>query len=193
MKAILILSFTLLNVNSISRGSNNTNFDALWKPSNLNKVKRFNKNKVNAKNANSESIKIIKYYEKFHSKAYTCPAGKHTIGYGFTGTKKSTITKSESEILLKSKYNELLLRIESMPGAEVLNNQQKAALVSLSYNIGINALRKSTLMKKVKSGDIAGAGDEFKRWNKATVDGVKVVLDGLTARRVAEKELWDSI
>ncbi|EBY2991617.1 lysozyme, partial [Salmonella enterica subsp. enterica serovar Typhimurium] len=47
-------------------------------------------------------------------------------------------------------------------------------------------LSSSTLLRKLNSGDYAGAADEFLRWNKA---GGKV-LNGLTRRREAERALF---
>ncbi|HEJ8622398.1 TPA: lysozyme, partial [Klebsiella michiganensis] len=58
--------------------------------------------------------------------------------------------------------------------------------VSLAYNIGTRALSSSTLMKKLNSGDVKGAADEFLRWNKS---GGKA-MPGLTNRRKAEREVF---
>lgn len=63
---------------------------------------------------------------------------------------------------------------------------QFSALVSFAYNIGLNALSGSTLLKKLNAGDIIGAADQFLRWNKA---GGKE-LKGLTDRRHAERDLF---
>ena len=63
---------------------------------------------------------------------------------------------------------------------------QFAALVSLAYNIGSGALRKSTLIKKLNAGNYAGAALEFSRWNRA---GGKVLL-GLTNRRAEEAAMF---
>jgi GH24 family phage-related lysozyme (muramidase) len=52
--------------------------------------------------------------------------------------------------------------------------------------VGLAALTNSTLLKKLRKGDVAGAADEFPRWNKA---GGKV-LNGLVKRRAAERELF---
>lgn len=55
-----------------------------------------------------------------------------------------------------------------------------------AYNLGINALKGSTLLKKINAGDYIGAANEFHKWNKA---GGKE-LAGLTRRRGAEKSLF---
>lgn len=62
------------------------------------------------------------------------------------------------------------------------------ALVSFAYNLGAGNLAKSTLLRKHKAGDFAGAAREFGRWNRA---GGRV-LRGLTRRRAAEAALYRS-
>ena len=64
-----------------------------------------------------------------------------------------------------------------------LTQGQFDALVSLTFNIGVAQFQKSTLLRKLNAGDLAGAAEEFLRWNKA---GGKVA-EGLVRRRVAEK------
>lgn len=71
-----------------------------------------------------------------------------------------------------------------------LTNNQCASLLSLAYNIGSNAFKKSTLLKLLQSNNIIGASNEFIKWNKATVDGKLTELTGLTNRRLEEKTLF---
>ena len=68
---------------------------------------------------------------------------------------------------------------------EVTQNQFDA-LVSFAFNLGPANLKSSTLLRKVNSGDVNGAADEFLKWNHAGGQ----VLAGLTARRNAEKTLF---
>lgn len=67
-----------------------------------------------------------------------------------------------------------------------LNDNQRGALVSFTFNLGAGNLAKSTLLKKVNAKDWTGAAAEFAKWNKA---GGKV-LPGLTKRRAAEAALF---
>lgn len=62
------------------------------------------------------------------------------------------------------------------------------ALVSFAYNVGPAALASSTLLRKHKAGDFAGAAEQFTRWNKAAGR----VMAGLTRRRAAEAALYRS-
>ena len=72
--------------------------------------------------------------------------------------------------------------------AEATSQPQFDALVSFAYNVGPDALRRSTLLRKHKAADHAGAAREFARWNRAGGH----VLRGLTRRREAEAKLYRS-
>lgn len=67
-----------------------------------------------------------------------------------------------------------------------ITQNQFDALVSFTFNLGSGKLESSTLLKKLNQGNIADAANEFDRWVYA--DGKK--LNGLIARRAAEKELF---
>ena len=110
-----------------------------------------------------------------------------TIGYGTTrGVRPGQeISEAQAEALLKTD----LTRFERDVNQAVrvsINDNQFAALVSFTYNVGSGALRSSTLLRKLNSRDIYGAANEFPRWNRA---GGRV-LAGLTRRRNAERALF---
>lgn len=65
---------------------------------------------------------------------------------------------------------------------------QTAAFVSLAYNIGTGAFCKSTVAKRWRAGDYAGACAAIEMWNKA---GGKV-LPGLVRRRADERRLCET-
>ena len=87
---------------------------------------------------------------------------------------------------------------------------QAAAVVSLAYNMGTNAICGSTLVRKINAGDWRGAADAFGAWNKVTVPLAQVAAyrrrgetcapkvsggwsctsKGLTARRQRERTLF---
>jgi lysozyme len=131
-------------------------------------------------------LAIIKTCEGLRLAKYLCPAGVWTIGYGHTGhIPKSPIIKSEAEILLAID----LASVEKMMSRYVrleLNINQKGALISLIFNIGIGNFRASTLRMKLNRGDLAGAADEFPKWRK----GGGKVLPGLVKRREMERALF---
>jgi len=97
------------------------------------------------------------------------------------------ITREQAEALLRSDVMDTCRDVARLLAANV-NDNQFAALVSFAYNCGCANLKQSTLLRKVNEEDFSGAAAEFPRWNKA---GGRV-LRGLTRRRVAEAELFQS-
>jgi lysozyme len=71
-----------------------------------------------------------------------------------------------------------------------LTAAERAALVSFAFNVGLGALSRSTLLRRVNAGDRAGAAGEFSRWVYGTAAGRKVRLGGLVRRRRAEAALF---
>lgn len=132
-------------------------------------------------------LALIKKYEGCKLKAYKCPAGVWTVGFGTTKGVKACM-----EIDLATAEKMLLgdvAPIEKAINKLGINFRQGQfdALVSFIYNLGIGNFNSSTLKKKI----VAGAKDEdiaaeFGKWNKA---GGKV-LAGLTKRREEEAKLW---
>jgi len=59
-------------------------------------------------------------------------------------------------------------------------------LVSWTFNVGVSAMRKSSLVRKLNAGDYGAVPGELARWNK--VKGA--VNPGLSNRRAAEAGLW---
>lgn len=67
-----------------------------------------------------------------------------------------------------------------------LTQNQGDAIASFIFNVGVGAFATSTLLKKLNTGDLQGAADEFLKW---THGGGKVI-QGLVNRRQAERELF---
>ncbi len=144
-----------------------------------------------------DGIKLIKEIEKLELHAYQKTINgvkdKITIGYGHTGmlngrplTLNDTITKFEAEQLFKNDLS-AFERIINESVRVKINQNQFDALMSLSYNIGANAFKNSTLLKLLNKGDFTGARNQFYRWNKS---GGKDSL-GLTRRRAKEADLFN--
>lgn len=114
-----------------------------------------------------------------------------TIGWGSTGPEigpgtKWTYAKANDrfETRLRSDMAAVLKAIGAVPRAVTAN--ELAAMTSLAYNIGVEAFRNSTLLRLYRAGDIAGAADQFPRWNKAQGQ----VMPGLDNRRAHERALF---
>ena len=132
---------------------------------------------------------LIKKYEGFSPKAYKCPAGVWTIGYGSTKWEDGspiksgqTITKEKAEGLL----NDYLVRYVRPRIADLkLNANQQAAIESLCYNIGVNSFLRSRCYKALKEKDWPTFIREYD-WFK----GGGKVLPGLLRRRTEELALF---
>lgn len=133
-------------------------------------------------------INLIKKFEGCGLKAYKCPAGIWTIGYGHTGSAVHAglqITSEEAEKLLKT---DLLVHCNNVSKLVKvpLNQNQFDALVSFEYNVGYGNFKSSTLLKLLNQKKYKEAAEQFGRWKYA---GKKELL-GLVRRRNAEKELF---
>lgn len=141
-----------------------------------------------------DGLMVVKHFEGLYLKAYVDPVGVWTIGYGHTGSAAHSgniISEPEAENLLREDMGESEYFVERYIDFD-LKQHQFDALVSFTFNVGGGALAKSTLRKKLNSGDVEGAAAEFPRWNKGTVNGQKVVLPGLTRRRSSERFLFET-
>lgn len=132
-------------------------------------------------------IDLIKAQEGFRAKAYLCPAGIPTIGYGETrGVKLGmTITQAEAEKRLEESYDEFESGVRILVKVDITDNQL-GALVSFAYNLGLGNLKKSSLLTLVNHSNFKAAAEEFGKWTR----GGGKVLPGLVKRRQAEKELF---
>ena len=135
----------------------------------------------------NEGIELIKFFEGFESKAYQDAVGVWTIGYGHTKNVEPGMEATEKEALAMLMYEleEYEGYINRIPVS--LTQNQFDALVAWVYNLGPSNLAASTLLKRLKSGDLWDVPTQIKRWNKA---GGKV-LKGLVRRREAEALMFE--
>lgn len=128
---------------------------------------------------------LIMHLEGFRDKAYRCPAGVLTIGYGHTGDVKATdvITKSKALDLLTQDVNKLC--VPCLKDLKLTQNQYDA-LCSFIYNVGPTAFNNSTMKELLAVGQYDEAAEQFGRWIKAKGK----TLNGLILRRRAEKRLF---
>lgn len=136
-----------------------------------------------------KGIALIKEFEGLRLKAYKCPGGVWTIGYGHTdGVKPGmVITEDQAEEFLRSD----LAVIEKAVNDQNLDLTQNMfdALVSFTFNVGVGNFRRSTLLAMVKADPWNNSiMDEFLRWVYSKGRG----LPGLQRRRLAEMKLYFS-
>lgn len=145
-----------------------------------------------------EAIDLVRLYECGGAvpdlKAYRCPAGVLTIGFGHTGKDVAAgmvCTVAQANAWLLEDLESAAAAVDKLITVP-LSAKQRGALASFVFNLGPNALKGSTLRKKLNAGDYAGAATEFHRWTKALVNGATVSLPGLVKRRAAEATLFSS-
>ena len=135
---------------------------------------------------------ILKKFEGCKLKAYRCPAGILTIGYGHTSAAgdpevKEGMTISEDEALEilhddLRKYEDGVKKLVTVS----LEQNQFDVLVDFAYNAGLGNLAKSGLLRAVNAGDFDRVPDELMKWTRS---GGKI-LPGLVKRRHAECVWW---
>ncbi|WGZ34139.1 lysozyme [Xylella fastidiosa] len=138
-----------------------------------------------------EGIALIKFFEGCKLNPYTCPGGVLTIGYGETGKHVTPdmclANEQEADAMLRARlakeFEPAVRRDVRVP----LKQQQFDALVSLSFNIGAGAFHRSTLLKRLNAGDVAGAAEQFHVWKWAGGS----IQSGLIIRRAAERALFE--
>jgi lysozyme len=123
--------------------------------------------------------------------AYRCPAGIWTCGWGETEgvTSRTRWTQDYADQRFRDSLAERAAAVLAMCQRDPTDHQL-AALVSLAYNIGNEALRRSSVLRAHNRGDHQAAARAFALWNKARVGGQLQPLAGLTARRAAEAALY---
>ena len=137
--------------------------------------------------ASEECINAIKGFETLELKAYKCPAGVLTIGYGHTrGVKDGqVITEIQADVLLKGDILNVEKSLNSM--SITFTQGQFDALVDFCFNLGMVKFIGSTLYTKIL---VHATDDEiatqFRRW----VYGGGKKLDGLVKRREWEVKQW---
>lgn len=131
---------------------------------------------------------LIKKWEGLRLEAYLpTPNDVWTIGWGHTlGVKKGDkITKEQAEAFFREDIKWAEEAVNSSVNVTISQNMFDA-LVSLTFNIGATAFKKSTLLKKLNKGDYEGAADQFLVWNKQKGK----ILSGLSKRRSEEREYF---
>lgn len=135
----------------------------------------------------NKGIELIKLHEGLKLKAYRCPAGVPTIGYGHTKGVKI------GQVITETQAHDYL--VEDLQDAEQtvirhrlnINQHQFDALVSLVFNIGAGNFANSTLLKKAKKNtNDATIANEFRKW----VYAGGAVMPGLIKRREAEIRVY---
>lgn len=131
---------------------------------------------------------LIEKFEGFSEKAYICPAGKATIGFGSTFYEDGTPVKLTDKPITKERARELVrwyCENKVDYPRDDLNDNQKQAICSLLFNIGQGAFDRSKCKRAIVSGNWESA---YKEWDWISANGK--ILKGLVLRREEEKKLF---
>jgi GH24 family phage-related lysozyme (muramidase) len=143
----------------------------------------------------ARGLDLIAKFEGLRLKAYPDPGTGNepwTIGYGTTVypdgrkvKKGDVITKAQALEYLQYDTTKFANAVGQVVGVP-LNQNRFDSLVSFTYNVGISAFSRSTLLRKVNAREYEAASAEFDKW----VYAAGRVLPGLVNRRKAERDLF---
>lgn len=132
---------------------------------------------------------LIRRFEGCKLRAYLCPAGVWTIGWGSTGpdvapgdvwTQEQADARMKADALRFAKGT--LILCPSLRGVAL------CAIADFAYNLGLGRLKTSTLRRKINTGEWDSIAAELAKWTR----GGGKVLPGLVKRRAAEIALLDT-
>lgn len=133
--------------------------------------------------------RFIRVWETFKPEPYLCPAGVNTIGYGHAILPAESfpgpITEAQAEAILANDLRTFERAVRTAVTVPLMQHEYDA-LVSFVFNVGPGNFRGSTMLKKLNSGDKAGASTEMLKWHH--VKGVD--SPGLKTRREQEKLMF---
>lgn len=129
---------------------------------------------------------LIRRFEGCRLTPYICPAGVWTCGWGTTGP---DVYPGRPWTQAYADHRLELDALKFARGARALcpalGGESLCAIADFAYNLGLGALKGSTLRRRLLSADWPAARHELARW----VRGGGKVLPGLVLRRAAEAAL----
>lgn len=144
--------------------------------------------------ASAACLQLIRESEGLRLMPYVDVALNLSIGYGHRmtpGEKLIRITLENAEELLANDVASAEVSVLKRTAGLPLSQGQFDALVDFTFQEGSARLRASGLLAKLKTGDLAGAANEFLKWDKAhDKDGTAVAFEALKKRRAADRALF---
>lgn len=141
---------------------------------------------------------VMKEHEGLRLKAYCCPSGVLTIGYGHTKNVKpgDVINTDLADRLFVEDVECVERQLDTEKYSRLLSQGQYDALVDFIFNLGWTKFRNSSLRKKLlRNIEDATIPDEFRRWVYGTdpKSGEKIKLPGLVKRREWEASMYEDL
>ncbi len=143
---------------------------------------------------------LIRQFESYTLTPLPDARGRWQIGYGCDflpdGTPVTQHTPplrdiAEAEAMMQAKLAPLASGVDQKVTAYLLPCA-RGALYDFAWNLGLEALATSTLLRLVNAGDMQGAADQFLLWDKVEEPntGELVASAGLTRRRAVERAVF---
>jgi lysozyme len=131
-------------------------------------------------------------FDSFHALPYLDGGGVPTIGYGTVinaadaaGKYSKGISREDALALFQAHVDNECIALNRFPAFCLLMQHQKDAVISLAYNIGINAFIGSTIFQRIK-----GGMTDLQPWLLFVRDAKGVTEPGLVTRRIKELRLF---
>ena len=140
------------------------------------------------------ALNLIQEFEGCKLVPYRDGAGILTVGYGHKlhgglfGKIRAPISMDEAATWAIQDAEAAGVAVERLITAPLTDNQF-AALVDFTFNLGAGALGGSSLRHDLNCNQYYLAAEEFPRW---VHDHLGIVEPGLLRRRIAEQTLWRS-
>lgn len=141
---------------------------------------------------NEHGIRLISKYEgPPRLKARLCEGGRFELGKGITFhfdgrpvLEGETCDEEYAEALFVNALSVFAKAVDELVTVPI-NSNQRGALTILGYNIGIENLKSSTVLRETNAGRFDDAAAAFGMWVFATKGGYKQALRGLLRRQYA--------
>jgi lysozyme len=145
---------------------------------------------------NQAGLKLLMSSEGCRLTAYPDPGtggDPWTCGFGSTGpdiVPGTVWTQADADKRLMEDLTKFEKAVDELVKVELSENQW-SAIICFVYNVGIEAFRRSTLLRLINQRDFVGASRQFLLWTKAKdSSGKPRVLPGLVMRRRNEAALF---
>lgn len=130
-----------------------------------------------------EGTKLAPYQDS--GGVWTIGNGTITIDGEPVTAETPPITMARASELMMAELEEKAAAVDAVAPVDATDGQ-RSSCYSFTYNLGVSAFEKSTLLKKWLAGDVLGAGDQFNAWIYAGGH----IVQGLVNRRKLERAIF---
>lgn len=143
-------------------------------------------------NIPSCGLDLIKQFESCKLKAYQDQGRIWTIGFGHTAgvREQDSCTQEQADVWLQSDCLDVLAALQRLVTVPLTANQ-RGALLSWTFNLGVGALEKSSLLALINASEFGAVPAKIRQFIYVTLpNGNRIISQGLVRRRKAEALLW---